>query len=184
MEENNNLEKEEIKETEVKEEIKKDTSKKKDNKSKKEIEKLLKEKEELNEKVLRINAEMQNMKRRYDEEISNIYKYNGVDFIKKILPTIDNFERAIKEDDNNLTDELSKFLEGFKMIYGNLKNILNEYGVKEIECLHQEFNPNTMDAVLTDKDENYESNIVLDVMQKGYIYNDKVIRPAMVKVNE
>lgn len=184
MEENNNLEKEEIKETEVKEEIKKDTSKKKDNKSKKEIEKLLKEKEELNEKVLRINAEMQNMKRRYDEEISNIYKYNGVDFIKKILPTIDNFERAIKEDDNNLTDELSKFLEGFKMIYGNLKSILNEYGVKEIECLHQEFNPNTMDAVLTDKDENYESNIVLDVMQKGYIYNDKVIRPAMVKVNE
>lgn len=184
MEENNNLEKEEIKETELKEEIKKDTSKKKDNKSKKEIEKLLKEKEELNEKVLRINAEMQNMKRRYDEEISNIYKYNGIDFIKKILPTIDNFERAIKEDDNNLTDELSKFLEGFKMIYGNLKSILNEYGVKEIECLHQEFNPNTMDAVLTDKDENYESNIVLDVMQKGYIYNDKVIRPAMVKVNE
>ena len=101
-----------------------------------------------------------------------------------MLPIIDNFERAIKEDDNNLNDELSKFLEGFKMIYSNLKNILSDYGVKEIDCLHQEFNPNTMDAVLTDKDENYESNIVLDVMQKGYIYNDKVIRPAMVKVNE
>ena len=161
-----------------------DNSKKKDNKSKKEIDKLLKEKNELNDKVLRINAEMQNMKRRYEEEIANIYKYNGVDFIKKLLPTVDNFERAIKEDDNNLNDELSKFLEGFKMIYSNLKNILSDYGVKEIDCLHQEFNPNTMDAVLTDKDENYESNIVLDVMQKGYIYNDKVIRPAMVKVNE
>lgn len=178
------IKKEEIENLENEEVLEEVKPKKKEKKTNKELEKLQNENTILNEKVLRITAEMQNMRRRYDEEISNIYKYNGMEFVKKILPIIDNFERAISQDDNNLNDELSKFLEGFKMIYGNFKNILNEMGVKEIDSLHKEFDPNTMNAVLTDKDENYESNIVLDVMQKGYIYNDKVVRPAMVKVNE
>ena len=178
------IKQEEIENLETEEVLEEVKPKKKEKKSNKELEKLQNENKDLNEKILRITAEMQNMRRRYDEEISNIYKYNGMEFIKKLLPVIDNFERAIIHDDNNLTDELSKFLEGFKMIYGNFKNILNEMGVKEIDCLHKQFDPNTMDAVLTDKDDSYESNIVLDVMQKGYIYNDKVVRPAMVKVNE
>lgn len=169
--------------TEEKVETKKEP-KKKENKKDKELAKLQNENKDLNDKILRITAEMQNMRRRYDEEIASIYKYNGIEFVKKILPVIDNFERAIMIDDNNLTDELSKFLSGFKMIYGNLKNILSEMGVTEINCLHEVFDPNKMEAVLTDIDKEYESNIVLDVMQKGYMYNDKVVRPAMVKVNE
>ncbi len=182
----------EIKETEKKENVKKEEKKniKEENKKVKK-EKIDKEKEtlknknaELNDKILRISAEMQNMKRRYEEEISRIYKYDGEDIIKQLLTIVDNFERAIMLDDENLTDELSKFLSGFKMIYTNLVNILNSKGVKEIECQGKEFDPHTMQAVLTDKIENMESNHVIEVLQKGYIYNEKVIRPAMVKVNE
>lgn len=138
----------------------------------------------LNEKVLRLTADMQNMKRRYEEEISKLYKYEGEDFAKKLLSVIDNFERAIKLDDTNLDDELSKFLSGFKMIYGNMINILKEKGIEEIICLNEEFDPAKMDAVLTEKVDGTPSNKVIDVMQKGYIYKDKVIRPAMVKVSE
>ena len=151
---------------------------------KKEDEKLKKENIELNEKIMRLSAEMQNMRRRYDEEIAKICKYDGEDFVEKLLPVVDNFERAIKLDDNDLTDELSKFLSGFKMIYASFISILNEKGIVEIDALNKEFDPKTMEAILTDKDPLYAPNIVLDVMQKGYMYKDKLLRPSMVKVNE
>ena len=150
-----------------------------------EIEKKLREENiVLNEKVLRINAEMQNMRRRYEEEISNIYEYDGEELVVKLLAIVDNFERAISLDDRDLTDELSKFLSGFKMIYTNLLNILDGMEVKVIDCQGLEFDPNKMEAVLTEKDENLPANVVLEVLQKGYTYKDKVIRVAMVKVNE
>lgn len=171
---------EEIKTEEQQPEVKKE-KKKKENK---ELDKLKEQNKELSDKVLRVTAEMQNMRRRYDEEISKIYKYDGEDLAKKLLPIIDNFERAISLDDNNASDEQKKFLEGFKMIYANLINILKEKGIVEIECLGKEFDPNFMDAILTESIIEEEPNIVLDVLQKGYMYNDKVIRPAMVKVNE
>lgn len=146
--------------------------------------KLKEENNSLNEKVLRLSAEMQNMRRRFDEDLAKSYKYEGENLIKELLPIVDNFERAIKLDDSNLTDELSKFLEGFKMIYGNVLNVLNKYEVMEIDCLKKEFDPNLMEAVLTSKEEEVEAGIVIDVLQKGYLYKDKVIRPAMVKVSE
>jgi molecular chaperone GrpE len=176
------LEKENIEE--LKTNVEKKKTVKKENKTNKELEKLKNEKELLNDKVLRLNAEIVNIKRRYDSEISRIYKYEGKSIIEELLPIIDNFERAIKLDDSDLTDELSKFLSGFKMIYGNLLNILNNFGIKEVDALHKEFDPFTMNAVLTEEETEFEDNIVLDVMQKGYMYNDLVIRPAMVKVNK
>lgn len=163
---------------------KKKPEKKKVNKES-EVEKHLREENaSLNEKVLRVSAEMQNMRRRYEDEISNIYKYEGEELIVKLLAIVDNFERAIKLDDRDLTDELSKFLSGFKMIYTNLLNILDSMDVKVIDCAGLEFDPNKMEAVLTEKDENLPENVVLEVLQKGYTYKDKVIRVAMVKVNE
>ena len=87
-------------------------------------------------------------------------------------------------DDTNLEDEVSKFLDGFKMIYANFSNILTNQGIAEIDCLNKEFDPNTMEAVLTDKVEGVEPNVVIDVLQKGYMYRGKVIRHAMVKVSE
>ncbi len=138
---------------------------------------------ELEEKVLYKDAELINYRKRKDEEVSNKLKYSNADLVLEILVVVDDLERAIKIDDNNLNDELSKFLEGFKMIYGRLTSILKEFGVSEIESLGCEFDPKYHQAVLTDNVSDRENNIILDVLQKGYIYIDKVIRPAMVKVN-
>ena len=146
-------------------------------------EKLVKQNAELNDKLLRITAEMQNMKRHFEEDKMRLIKYDGEKLILEILPIVDNFERAIILDDENLSDELSKFLSGFKMIYGNLVDILNKLEVKEIECVGKPFDSISMNAVLIDHIKDVDDNIVIDCMQKGYMYKDKIIRPAMVKVN-
>ncbi len=162
----------------------KNVKKKEPKKSSTENIKLKEENAKLNEKLLRIMAEMQNMKRRNEEEVMKLCKYDGEKLIEKILPIVDNFERAILLDDRDLSDEVSKFLSGFKMIYTNLLRVLEELEVKEIECKGLEFDPNIMEAVLTDNDKNLPSNVVIEVLQKGYFYKDKVLRVAMVKVNE
>jgi len=100
-----------------------------------------------------------------------------------ILPVLDNFERAIKlqkSDDANL----SKFLDGFKILYTSLNETLKRYGVEEIDCLGKEFDPNLEEAMLVGQDENQENNVVLEVLIKGYILKGRVIRPASVKVNK
>ena len=138
----------------------------------------------LKEALLRNQAELQNYKRRKDEETERVLKYKNEDILKELLGVVDNFERAIKMDDNDLSDEVSKFLSGFKLIYGNTINILNKFDVKEIASEGVEFDANYHHAVLTEHDDNKPEGVVLEVLQKGYIYKDKVIRPAMVKVNE
>lgn len=149
-----------------------------------EVEALYLQKAALNDKLLRISADMQNMKRRFDEERSDLLMYDGEKFIKELLPVVDNFERAIKLDSPKLSDDLAKFLTGMKLIYGQLIGILQAYGVTEIECVDKEFDPNTMEAVMVDTVEGKPMNIVIDCMQKGYMYKDKVLRVAMVKVNK
>jgi len=87
-------------------------------------------------------------------------------------------------DNDNMEDEVSKFLEGFKLMYKQIKELLEKFEVKEIESLDKEFDPAYQQAVITDKDETKESGVVLEVLQKGYMYKDRVLRTAMVKVNE
>lgn len=146
---------------------------------------LLKDKiKELEEKLVRSQAELINYKKRKDDETSRMLKYSEEGIISDLLPIIDNFERAIQMDDNNLEDEVSRFLSGFKMIYSQAVGVLEKFEVKEIDCLGKEFDPNNSQAVLTGKDDTKEKGVVLEVLQKGYTYKDKVIRPAMVKVNE
>ena len=135
---------------------------------------------DLSDKVLRLSAEIQNIGKRHNEEVQNMFKYEGLDFIKDILPIVDNFERAI-EMDKSVNE---KFLEGYKMIYSNLISILEKYEVKAIDCQDKEFDPNTMEAIMTEHVDGVEPNYVLIVLQKGYIYKDKVIRHAFVKVSE
>ena len=149
-----------------------------------EKQKLEEEINNLKEALLRNQAELQNYKRRQQEEMDRILKYKNEDILKEFLPIIDNFERAIKMDDNDLSDEVSKFLEGFKIIYTNTINMINKFDVKEINADGCEFDPAFHHAVLTEHDETKPSGVVLEVLQKGYIYKDRVIRPAMVKVNE
>lgn len=139
---------------------------------------------DLEEALLRSQAELINYKRRKDEETSRIIKYAEEDILKGFLPILDNFERAINMDDNNLEDEVSKFLQGFKLMYKQIKDLLTKFEVKEMDCLGKEFDPTYHQAVTTGKDESKESGIILEVLQKGYMYKDKVLRTAMVKVNE
>ena len=149
-----------------------------------EINELNKKINSLQEALLRNQAELQNYKRRKDEETVKLEKYKNEELIKELLGIADNFERAIKMDDSDLSDEVSKFLSGFKLIYTNLINILSKFDVKEISADGIEFNPDFHHAVLTDHDESKPAGVVLEVLQKGYLYKDRVIRPAMVKVNE
>lgn len=138
---------------------------------------------ELESKLLYKDADLINYRKRKDEEVSNMLKYSNLDMASELLIVVDDLERAIKIDDDVLDAELSKFLSGFKMIYTRLINILNNFEIKEIEALGKEFDPRYHQAVLTDNVSDKGNNIILDVLQKGYMYKDKVIRPAMVKVN-
>ena len=139
---------------------------------------------ELNEALLRSQAELLNYKKRKDDETARILKYAEKDILEGFLPILDNFERAISMDDNNFGDETSKFLEGFRMVYKQTKTLLEKFEVTEIDCLGKEFDPSNQQAVVVEKDETKESGVVLEVLQKGYMYKDRVLRIAMVKVNE
>jgi len=148
------------------------------------VENLNQKVKELQDALLRSHAELQNYRKRKDEETTKIIKYAEEDILKGFLPILDNFERAINMDDNNFGDETSKFLEGFRMVYNQTKNLLEKFEVKEIDCLGQEFDPTYEQAITTVKREDKKSGIVTEVYQKGYMYKDKVLRTAMVIVSE
>ena len=142
------------------------------------------EKKQLAEKVKLAQAELINYRKRKDEETQSLLKYANQDLILEIIPVVDNFERAISMDDNNFGDETSKFLEGFRMVYNQTRALLEKFEVKEIVCIGKEFDPSYAQAVVVEKNEEKESGVVLEVLQKGYMYKDRVLRIAMVKVNE
>lgn len=150
----------------------------------KKIEELTEKNKMLEEKVLYKDAELINYRKRKDDEVSSMLKYANADIVLQMLSIVDDIERAISLDDNVLDDEVSKFLSGIKMIYTRMIKTLNDFEVKEIEALDKEFNPNFHQAVFTAKVEGKDANIVLEVLQKGYMYKDKVLRPSMVKVSE
>ena len=139
---------------------------------------------ETEDKLLRLQAEFMNYQNRREKELETLFKYEGENIIKEVLKVVDNFERAISMDDDDLSDEVSKFLSGFKMIYTSLVNMLSELEVTEIEVDGKEFDPTIAEAVLVEEDKTKPAGVVLEVLQKGYKYKDKVIRPAMVKVNK
>lgn len=138
----------------------------------------------LEEALLRKDADMINYRKRKDEEVGRMLEYSNEDIAKDLLPIVDNFERAINLDDDNLDDELSKFLSGFKMIYCHLEEVLKKYEIKAIDEVKVPFDPNIHQGVLTEKVEGVEPGMVVEVMQKGYLLKNKVIRAAMVKVSE
>ena len=152
---------------------------KKDNK----VEKLQKEIEELKEENLRSKAELINYRKRKDEEVVRMLKYANEDLVKELLPTIDNLERALKLEEDAENEEVSKFLSGVKLIYCSTIATLEKYGVKAIDGANKAFDPTYHQAVMTEAVEGVEPGMVLEVLQKGYLLKDKVIRPAMVKVS-
>jgi len=144
---------------------------------------LLKSKfEEADNRYLRLQADFDNFRRRtrLDQEASE--KYKAQKLITDLLPSLDNFERAMNvEADNEQTKSL---LQGMDMVYRGILDALKKEGVEQIESVGKEFDPHQHHAVMQGEDENYGSNIVTDEFQKGYLLKDRVIRPAMVKVNQ
>lgn len=176
MEENKN---EEIKEEKKAEEPKEH---KKEHKKDKKLEELQNEINTLKDKNMRIAAEMVNTLRRKDEETNRLLKYSNESLITELLPVIDNFERALNVDVTS--NDVESYQKGMTMIYNSLKNILEKFEVKEIEAIDKEFDPSYHQAVMQEEKEGTKENIVIEVLQKGYTYKDKVIRPAMVKVSK
>ena len=147
----------------------------------KEIESLKTELADFDDKLLRAQAEMQNMQSRQKKETASMLKYAGSDLAKKVLPAVDNLERAL---DIKVDDEASKqFKKGVQMTLDNLLAALTEEGVTEIADDSVKFDPSIHQAVQTvPADAEHEADQVVSVLQKGYKFKDRVIRPAMVVV--
>ena len=134
--------------------------------------------EELNAKYMRLMADFQNQKKRFDKEKADIYQFANEDIVKSLLDVLDNFERALAA----AKDADPAFHEGMEMIFKQLMGALEKAGVSEIKALGEDFDPNFHNAVMMEETDEYESNKVSEVMQKGYTLNSRVIRPSMVKV--
>ena len=130
----------------------------------------------------KVFADMENSKRRLEKEHQNSMKFMMQDFIEELLPVVDNFERSLNVQE--ASEEIQTFLKGYQMIFDQLMAILEKNGVEAIEAQGKEFDPNFHQAVMTTNDENFDSNIVVEELQKGYKLKDRVIRASLVKVNE
>ena len=136
--------------------------------------------EELTDRLTRQMAEFDNFRKRTDKEKSQMYEVGAKDVIEKILPVIDDFERGfgtVEEEDRN-----DSFVQGMEMVYKKLMAALENIGVKPIEAVGQEFDPDFHNAVMHVEDESFGENIVAEELQKGYTYRGAVVRYSMVKV--
>ena len=140
--------------------------------------------QELQNKLLYQQAEFANFKRRREEETRNLLKYQNYDMALEIISIVDSLERALNVNEESLSDDVKKYLSGFKIMYNNLINILNKFEVHEIVCLNKEFDHNFEQALMTEHKDGVEPGIVIEVLQKGYVLKDKLLRASLVKVSE
>lgn len=146
-----------------------------------ELEKLRAENEEYQQRLLRAQADFDNFRRRTVKEKEELGKYASAKLITELLPVIDNFERAL-----NTTGDLSdaaSYVKGVEMIFRQLEGVLKAEGLTAMEAEGQPFNPEFHQAIMQVESEEHEEGIVVEVVQKGYMLKDKVLRPAMVKVS-
>jgi molecular chaperone GrpE len=163
------------------EEEKEEGSKHKSFKKKdKKLEALENQKKELEDKVMRQMAEFENYRKRTEKEKATMFEMGAKSVIEKMLPIVDNFERGLASvPQENQTDPI---YEGMNLIYKQLMGELDKLGVKPIEALGQEFNPDLHNAVMQVESEEFEEGIVAQELQKGYMYRDSVVRHSMVAV--
>ena len=133
--------------------------------------------EELTDRLKRSMAEFDNFRKRTEKEKASMYIIGAREIVEKILPVVDNFERGLAQ-----AAEGDAFADGMKMIYKQLMTTLDELGVKPIEAVGKEFDPNFHNAVMHVDDETAGDNMVVEELQKGYTYKDFVVRHSMVKV--
>jgi len=136
--------------------------------------------EELNDKYMRTFAEFDNFRKRTEKEKAAMFEVGAKSIVEKILPIVDSFERGLA----TVTEEQKSepFVEGMDKVYKQLMTTLSDAGVKPIEALNTEFNPDFHNAVMHIEDENVDENIIVEEFQKGYMYHDSVVRHSMVKV--
>lgn len=134
--------------------------------------------EELTDKVKRQMAEFDNFRKRTEKEKASMYIVGARDIVEKMLPVVDNFERGLA----TATNKEDPFVQGMEKIYKQLMTVFDEIGVKPIEAVGCEFNPDFHNAVMHVEDEEVGENIVVEEFQKGYLYKDFVVRHSMVKV--
>lgn len=135
---------------------------------------------ELTDLLKRNMAEFDNYRKRTDKEKAAMFDMGARSLAEKLLPVVDNFERAISN--TPTSDECRAFYEGIDMIYKQLMKNLEEAGIKPIECVGEQFNPDFHNAVMHIEDESFGENTVAEELQKGYMYKDTVLRYSMVKV--
>lgn len=136
--------------------------------------------EELTDRVRRQMAEFDNFRKRTEKEKTQMFETGAKSIVEKILPVVDNFERglaAVTEEEKG-----TPFVEGMEKIYKQMMTVLEEAGVKPIEAVGQEFDPNLHNAVMHVEDEGFGENIIAEEFQKGYMYRESVVRHSMVKV--
>ena len=136
--------------------------------------------EELTDRVRRQMAEFDNFRKRTEKEKTQMFETGAKSIVEKILPVVDNFERglaAVTEEEKG-----TPFVEGMEKIYKQMMTVLEEAGVKPIEAVGKEFDPNLHNAVMHVEDEEFGENIIAEEFQKGYTYRDSVVRHSMVKV--
>ncbi len=136
--------------------------------------------EELNDRLMRNLAEFENFRNRSEKEKSAMFEIGARSVIEKILPVVDNLERGF--DGLSEEEKETPFAKGIEAVYKQLMTGFEEMGVKPIEAVGQEFNPDFHNAVMHDEDDSDETNIVIEEFQKGYMYKDSVVRHSMVKV--
>ncbi|MFV0254820.1 MAG: nucleotide exchange factor GrpE [Erysipelotrichaceae bacterium] len=164
----------------------KDATKAKKDKHKEEIKKLNEEIVNLNEELanskndfLKAYADLENQRKRLQSETDLILKYRANSLVLDLLPSLDNLERALEN--VNKEDSIGQ---GVEMVYKQLKSALEKEGVKEIEALDQEFDANLHQSIMMEKIEGVKSGIVVEVLQKGYLLKDRILRASLVKVSE
>lgn len=145
-----------------------------------EIDELKSEVDRLKNAYAKAYADTENVKKRLQNEADTNKKYRIQSFAKEILPAIDNLERAMAASD----ESESQLMKGVEMIYNQLIKSLKDEGVEEIDCLNKKFDPNFEQSIMVEKKEGVEPGVVIEVLQKGYMLKDRVLRAAMVKISE
>ena len=143
------------------------------------FEQLQRENQELKNQYFKAYADASNYQKRAQKELENAMKYRIQSFASGVLPVIDNLERALAQETSD-----TPLKEGILMIYQQLLQLLKNEGVEEIEALHKPFDPHYHQSLLMEKVEGVESNQVIEVLQKGYLLKDRILRVALVKVSE
>ncbi|MBN2181580.1 MAG: nucleotide exchange factor GrpE [Sedimentisphaerales bacterium] len=146
------------------------------------IEDLLREKEELFEKLQRVSADYANFQKRVPKQIADSVAYEKEMIIKSLLPALDNFEHTLQNSDS--AEDVSVLAKGIRIIYDQMLDILKSHGVEQMETLGENFDPALHEAMMQRSDPEKENNVVLQEFQKGYRLNGRVIRPGKVIVNK